>query len=225
VKWTLISVLGTQKFSLRWIPYGLTESQKAQRVEDSRILPKALKARAKNNFVNIITEDESWFYWSCEHESQWRTSRATVPTRTLQKINTKKSMFTFLFSGYGILTLNQLPKGQKPNSQYFCDVVLQETKVALTSIPEKSGIEGLMIHLDNCNVHNSASTMLQFHDFQVTELSHPSYSPHISPCDFWFFGWSKEQMRSHKFPGADRQKFSIGFMAKFGSKVNFFSLS
>jgi histone-lysine N-methyltransferase SETMAR len=89
------------------------------------------------------------------------------------------------------------------NSQYFCDAVLQETREALTSIPEKSGIEGMMIHLDNCKVHNSGRTTLQFQDFQVTRLPHPPDSPDISPCDFWFFGWSTEHMRGSEFHAAD----------------------
>jgi histone-lysine N-methyltransferase SETMAR len=179
---------GDEKFSLRWVPHDLTDFHKAQRVQDSRRLLKALKVDAKDNFVKSITGDESWYYWSYEHQSQWSTSRATVPTRTFQKIDTTKSMFTFIFSGYGLLTLNQFPKGQKMNSQYFCDVVLQETKEALTSIPGKSGIEGMMIHSDNCIVHNSGRTTRQFQDFQVTRLPHPPDSPDISPCDFWFFG-------------------------------------
>jgi hypothetical protein len=69
VKRTLVSVLGMRKFSLRWVPHDLTEFQKAQRVKDSRGLLKALKVDAKNNFVNIITGDESWYYWSYEHQS------------------------------------------------------------------------------------------------------------------------------------------------------------
>jgi hypothetical protein len=95
---------------------------------------------------------------------------------------TQKSQCVHLFiSGYGLLTLNQLPKGQKMNSQYFCDVVLQETRESLTSILEKSGIEGIMIHLNDCKVHNSARTTLQFEDFQVTRLPQPPYSPDIWP--------------------------------------------
>jgi hypothetical protein len=87
VKRTLVSVLGIRKFSLRWISHDLTEFQKAQRVKVSRGLLKALKVDATNNFVNIITGDESWYYWSYEHESQESTSRAPVPTWTLQKID------------------------------------------------------------------------------------------------------------------------------------------
>jgi histone-lysine N-methyltransferase SETMAR len=61
----------------------------------------------------------------------------------------------------------------------------------------------MMIHLHNCKVHNSERTTRQFHDFQVTRLPHPPYSPDISPCDFWFFGWSREQMRGYEFRVAD----------------------
>jgi hypothetical protein len=28
---------------------------------------------------------------------------------------------------------------------------------------------------------------------------HPSYSPDLSPCDFWFFGMAKEKMKDHEF--------------------------
>jgi hypothetical protein len=111
------------------------------------------------------------------------------------------------------------------NSQYFCDVVLQETREALTSIPEKSGIEGMMIHLDNCKVHNSGRTTRQFPDLQVTRLPHPPHSPDISPCDSWFFGWSKEQMRAMNSTELTKSEFSIGFMGKFGSKFNYLGLS
>jgi hypothetical protein len=91
-----------------------------------------------------------------------------------------------------VLTLNQSPtgpkdqrrkgekdkrtKGAKLNSQYLCDTGLRETKEMLTSIPEKSGIEGMMINLDNCKSDNSPRPTLQFHDFQVTRLPHPPYS-------------------------------------------------
>jgi hypothetical protein len=94
VKRTLVEVLGMQKFSLRWVPHELTVAQKGQRVADSRRLLQALRADAANEFGNIITADESWYYWSYEHSSQWSTSRDLVPTRTRKKIDSKKSMFT-----------------------------------------------------------------------------------------------------------------------------------
>jgi hypothetical protein len=59
VKRTLVSVLGMRKFSLQWVPHDLTGFHIAQCVKDSRVLLKALKVDAKNNFVKIITARES----------------------------------------------------------------------------------------------------------------------------------------------------------------------
>jgi hypothetical protein len=46
-------------------------------------------------------------------------------------------MFTLVFSGYGLLALDNLPKGLKLNSQYFCDAVLEEVWRAVIAITKK----------------------------------------------------------------------------------------
>jgi hypothetical protein len=44
------------------------------------------------------------------------------------------------------------------NSQYFCDVVVEEAQRSLIAMMGKSGIEGMMMQMDNCQVQNSART-------------------------------------------------------------------
>jgi histone-lysine N-methyltransferase SETMAR len=102
-----------------------------------------------------------------------------------------KSMFTLMFSGHGLLALDMPPTGCKMNSQYFCDIVLEEAKRSVTTITGKSGIEGMMIRMDDCKVHNSARTTQRLEEFQVIRFAHPPYSPDISPCDFWFVGGAR----------------------------------
>jgi hypothetical protein len=60
-----------------------------------------------------------------------------------------------------------------------------------------------MIHMDNPKVHDSARTTQRLEEFQVIRLAHPPYSPDMSPCDFWFFGWSKDMMKGHRFQSGD----------------------
>jgi hypothetical protein len=141
VRKTLVEVLGMKKFSLRWVPHELTVAQKRQRIADSRRLFQSLIADGPNEFTNIITVDESWYYWVYQHSSQWSTSRDLVPTRTLQKIDSKKSMFPLIFGGHGLLTLDELPKWCKMNSQYFCDVVLEGAKRSVTAITGKGELK------------------------------------------------------------------------------------
>jgi hypothetical protein len=73
----------------------------------------------------------------------------------------------------------------------------------VTAITGKSGIEGMMIHMDNCKVHNSAKTTQRLEESQVIRFAHPAYSADISPCAFWFFGWSKDMMKGYQFQSAD----------------------
>jgi hypothetical protein len=51
------------------------------------------------------------------------------------------------------------------NSHYFCDVILQEAKRAVTVLIGKSWIESMMIRIDNCKVHNSAKTTKRLEEF------------------------------------------------------------
>jgi hypothetical protein len=88
-------------------------------------------------------------------------------------------------------------------SQYFCDVVLETAQRSVRAITGKSGIEGMMIHMDTCKGHNSASTTQRLEAFQVIRLADPPCSPDISPCDSWFFGWSKDMMKGHQFQSLD----------------------
>jgi hypothetical protein len=89
------------------------------------------------------------------------------------------------------------------NSQNFCDVVLEEGKRAVTTILGKTGIEGTMIHMGSGRVHHSAKTTEKLEEFQLTRLPYPPYSPDSSPCEFWFFSWSKNEMRGQQFHSSD----------------------
>jgi hypothetical protein len=93
-----------------------------------------------------------------------------------------------VFNGYGLMALDDLPKGPKMNGQYFCAVVLEEARRAAMAITKESRIEKMMIQLHNCKVHCSAKITRRLEEFQVTRSPRPPYSPNISPCDFWFVG-------------------------------------
>jgi hypothetical protein len=119
------------------------------------------------------------------------------------KIDSKRSMFILIFSAPGMLPLDKSPKRCKMNSQYLCDVVLEEAKHSVTAITEDSGLEGMMIPMDNRDVHKSARTTQRLEELHVIWLAHPPECHDISPCGFRVFGWSKDMMKGHQFQSAD----------------------
>jgi hypothetical protein len=58
-----------EKFNLRWVPHSLDDTQKAERGSLSADLVTVLKENQKTGFGNIITGDESWFYFEYAHQS------------------------------------------------------------------------------------------------------------------------------------------------------------
>jgi histone-lysine N-methyltransferase SETMAR len=65
----LHDVLHLQKFNLRWIPHSLDDPHKTERVSLSRDLLTVLKKDQRKGFAQVITGDESWFYFDSLHQS------------------------------------------------------------------------------------------------------------------------------------------------------------
>jgi hypothetical protein len=77
--------------------------------------------------------------------------------------------------------------------------------------------EEMMIHLDDFRVHNSRKATQKSKAYELRPVPDPPDSPDISPCDFWFFGWSKGAMRGAEFRAASEvQTFRLEFWQNFG---------
>jgi hypothetical protein len=47
--------------------------------------------------------------------------------------------------------------------------------------------------------HNGATIQVKCDIKGVVRSPHPPYSPDLSPCDFWFFGMAKREMKDWEF--------------------------
>jgi hypothetical protein len=65
----LYDILRLKMFNLRWVPHSLDDAQKIERVSFSTDILKILKEDQKNSFAQVITGDESLFYFDCFHQS------------------------------------------------------------------------------------------------------------------------------------------------------------
>jgi hypothetical protein len=94
IKRVLVSDLGMRKFVRRWTPHDLSESNRRERVLKANLLLEELRADEGNEFANIMTGDESWFFLSYESDSMLVRTRDEVIPRTSQKIGSEKVMVT-----------------------------------------------------------------------------------------------------------------------------------
>jgi histone-lysine N-methyltransferase SETMAR len=187
--------LGLRKFSRRWVPHDLTDDQKRSRCAISEGLLNALKNDECAGFSHVTTGDESWFSYRYQSTHCYAKSRVDVPPRTKTTIGTKKAMVTIFFTATKLLVLDVLPRGNKFNQDYFLTIIAPELSRENTNSKRRVGNKPLLVHMDNSMCHNARKIEEYFTRKSVTRVPHPAYSPDLSPSDFWFFGYAKEQMK------------------------------
>jgi histone-lysine N-methyltransferase SETMAR len=115
-------------------------------------------------------------------------------------------MFTIFFSGEKLAFLDSLPKGHNMDSYYFCKIVLEGITAGAIAGIRKAILRDFYIRMDKCKVHNSKLTKEKLEVIRLIRREHPTYSPDIAPSDFWFFGWSKREMKGQAFSSKEAVK-------------------
>jgi hypothetical protein len=115
-------------------------------------------------------------------------------------------MFTIFFSGKKFAFLDSLPKGQKMDFYYFYNTVLEGVKAGALAGTQKATLRDFHIHMDPCKVHNSKLTKGKLDEIRLIRWDHLPYSLDIACSDFWFFGWSKREMKGQAFSSREAVK-------------------
>jgi hypothetical protein len=66
-----------------------------------------------------MTLDESWLYYTTDHEFRWFPPNGKVPDRERVTIQSKKVMLTIVWSPTGFAVVTALDNGWKFNAGYY----------------------------------------------------------------------------------------------------------
>jgi histone-lysine N-methyltransferase SETMAR len=58
--------------------------------------------------------------------------------------------------------------------------------------------------MDNARVHAAGDCITEIQRLKMTRLLQPTYSPDLSPCDFWFFELAKQAIQYEVFDSANQ---------------------
>jgi predicted Rdx family selenoprotein len=122
----LCEELQMKQVSFRWIPHELNPYQKENRKIGSVTILEALKLHSKSGYRNLITGDESWFFYDNQSDRIWIDKDAEPPTKENITIGSKKLMLTVFFSGERIISRTYLSPGVSMNPERFISTVLEQ---------------------------------------------------------------------------------------------------
>jgi hypothetical protein len=109
---------------LRWVPDSLTAAQKAENVTMSNQLLRQLRSIEHHGWQLIITLDQSWFYFSTDHEHTRLCPEEQPPEMPKQAIQGRKMMPTITWNPLRFQLLEAPSKGRTFNAEHNRDNIL-----------------------------------------------------------------------------------------------------
>jgi histone-lysine N-methyltransferase SETMAR len=142
---------------------------------------------------DIVTLDESWFYFTTGHEWIWFSEGTEAPERERIIIQSRKMMVTIDWNPTGFYRIVALPKGTKLNPDYYISHIFHPPTEW-----RRSQIGGsdrrLHVYADNARPHTAKKVTEFLAGNGMKRASHPPYSLDLAPCDFYVFGYIKDRL-------------------------------
>ena len=108
-------------------------------------------------------------------------------------------MHIAFFDYQGILLDHPVPQNTTVNGEYYETVLRTCLRPAIRKKrPALLAERPILLH-DNARPHMAKVVTDLMHSYGWEILEHPSYSPDLSPCDFFLFGLLKSKLRGHRF--------------------------
>ena len=176
----------------RVVPHPLNPRFLNRRAELSKELYEQLE---KLKPVDIITSDESWFYFSYHHKAMWVKDKNEVLEVESRFQNSKKVMICIFWSFGNLLMIRILPEGTTYDTNYVLQTLIPDLEEVASSIRPVTGLKSYTIHWDNARPHRSNATTNAIKEKFKGSLIHPPYSPDLAPSDFFLFGYLKHELQ------------------------------
>ncbi|GFS27223.1 transposase [Elysia marginata] len=188
-----------RKVSARWAPRMLTDEMKMQRKTTCAKLLKHYQEEGEEFIQRIVTGDRFWVH-HCDPESkpqsmEYRHISSLSPRKFKVVAYARKFMLTVLWDSEGIVHIEFLKQGNTVNSERYIST-LRKLSVMLTRVRLT---KHAILHHDNARSHTSRKTEEALHKINFVILPHPSYSPDLSPSDFYLFPKLKEHLRGNHY--------------------------
>lgn len=189
--------LKLRKLTSRWIPHELSDQNRQLRLEICKEnLARISESKIRLN--DVITGDESWFYWRQIGKKQsnmsWVGDGQKPKTIVKRGRYEKKNLFCIFFKASGPLLSHCVKLQRSITSDYYIENCLTPLVKAMKKPRRKCGAKFLKLLHDNARPHTTQDVITYLKEEKVSIIRHPPYSPDLAPCDFWLFDRIKSSL-------------------------------
>jgi hypothetical protein len=103
-------------------------------------------------------------------------------------------MFTITWNPHGFHIVDKLPNDAKMDSDYFMTKIISMFEQAIFPRGRAAHQKRVMVHIDSCSVRTSPTSTSWLEEHGMGRMPYPSYSPDLTPNDFYLFLTVKEKL-------------------------------
>ena len=146
--------LDPRKVCTGWVPYLLTEEQKAQLLKCARELLKTYKGCNSRDISNLLTGDETWVHMfepqRRADNKQWKRKDQKRPCIAKRSRSSKK-MYAIFFNSSGPVVQVPCPSGHTVTGRFYKNSVLKKVKEFYNKKHPSKGWSGVHLLHDNAS--------------------------------------------------------------------------
>ena len=203
----------------QWVPYAISDKNKAKRKRISLELKE--KVKNENVLPYLLTCDEKMVHFDNSIAIRHWRKKGKLEGEKLKSpkpsIHGRKVMILVFWDKAGVVYLEFLPAGKTINAIYYCQV-LDRVKNALWMNRPTMRNQRVYFQQDNASPHVAKITKKKLKQLGWDILPHPPYSPDLAPSDYHLFRDMTIQLKGKKFTSLDEVK-------QFIKKYLFFDLT
>jgi hypothetical protein len=143
---------------LDWVPRILTDDVKIIRVEMSQKMLAALRVQEHNQRYNIVTGDESWFYFEYVRDRLWISPPDNTPDYPNRTIATEKHILTMFWNPDAFRVVRILSTRASLNAVWFIYGNLVPLRDHFFQRARRFDHKKVRIHIDTAAPHTEQMT-------------------------------------------------------------------
>lgn len=196
---TLLETAGYRKVSSRFVPRFLTPDMRERRLEACLENLAIVEEYGERFLHNVLTVDETPLSLynppSKRESSEWRKPVEGKPWKMRSgTVHRRCLTLTVFFNAKEIVLIDFLERSSAVTGAYYSQLVQN----ARSSVRKPRGLPHWFLH-DNAPAHTSNVAQQAINDAGFTVVTHPPYSPDLSPSDFWLYRILKKHLRGQTF--------------------------
>ena len=182
----------------KWVPHDLTAENKLQRFNTS--FSHLSRQKIEPFFDRILTCDEKWIMYSnSKRTHHWLSTNDCVPQTSKRQIMQKKLLLCVWWTSEGIIHHEFLKVGETITADIYCNQLDRVQEELLIKQPALVNRKKILFLQDNARPHVAKMTLHKIAELQWEIMSHPPYSPDLSPTDFHLFLSLDNHMKNREF--------------------------